>query len=92
LAKLLPEDIPPVFIWAYDPDWTPPDPDSRADEDGYEGRVKVPLPLLYTWFYFARKDGIYDLKELWKKALEHPDEIWRCKQHHLDPTIPDSFV
>ena len=88
--KVRPEQVPTFFLWAYDPDWQPPNPptialndESRvegctcggaftrgyggADEDGYEGCVKVSIHDLFCWFYYARTHGI-GLKDLWRKA------------------------
>jgi nucleoside diphosphate kinase len=37
---LLPGDVPRFHLWAYDAEWEPP-AGEQADEDGYEGRVRL---------------------------------------------------
>ncbi|KAF6833220.1 hypothetical protein CMUS01_06626 [Colletotrichum musicola] len=59
------------------PDLMTPPAGRDADEDGYQGRLKVPFTCLQAWFYAARLKGI-DMKAMWKKAQGHPQQLWVC--------------
>ncbi|KPM39564.1 hypothetical protein AK830_g6992 [Neonectria ditissima] len=109
--KVLPEQVPNFFLWAYDPDWEPPSPPDTvsndgisiegctcrgtftrgyggADEDGYEGRVKVSISDLFCWFYYARVNGV-GLKDLWRKAQGMEDQTWWSRGAYWDPSQPE---
>ncbi|KAH7144248.1 hypothetical protein B0J13DRAFT_607640 [Dactylonectria estremocensis] len=62
-----------------------------ADEDGYEGRVKVDIKLLFSWFYYARLEG-YDMKQLWRKAQTLPYQTWTCRADDMDHTKPGELI
>ncbi|GKT45913.1 uncharacterized protein ColSpa_06094 [Colletotrichum spaethianum] len=64
------------WVWACDPDWKPP-AGRDADEDGYQGRLRVPFTCLQAWFYAARLKDV-DMKAMWKKAQAHPQQLWVC--------------
>nr|XP_036579131.1 uncharacterized protein CTRU02_10741 [Colletotrichum truncatum]KAF6786617.1 hypothetical protein CTRU02_10741 [Colletotrichum truncatum] len=64
------------WVWACDADWEPP-AGCEADEDGYQGRLKVPFVCLQAWFYVARLKDV-DMKAMWKKAQGHPQQLWVC--------------
>ncbi|KAF4964346.1 hypothetical protein FSARC_7713 [Fusarium sarcochroum] len=64
-----------------------------ADEDGYQGRVRIDLSNLFTWFYFARhirKD--VDLKDIWRIAQDMPNQAWYCNLDQYDPYQPGSAM
>ncbi|KAF4951436.1 hypothetical protein FSARC_12919 [Fusarium sarcochroum] len=63
-----------------------------ADEDGYEGRVKVDVPVLFTWLYWARhvSEPHIDLKDIWRMAQTMPGQIWTCCHDRFDSSRPDS--
>lgn len=56
-----------LWIWAYDvkfvPLTTPPPPlaDLAAGAEHYEGRLKVSLYTLLTWFYAVRSKELYNM-------------------------------
>jgi hypothetical protein len=87
-----PDQVPTMFVWAYDADWEPPSPGATSDEDGYEGRVKVQIRSLCSWFYLARMEGIYDMKSLWRKAQRHREKVWMCEAQFLNRSEPTSFI
>ncbi|KAK7424495.1 hypothetical protein QQX98_000460 [Neonectria punicea] len=62
-----------------------------ADEDGYQGRVKVDIRILFSWFYYARLMEA-DLKDLWRKAQSLPDRTWTCRAAFYDPSQPEALV
>lgn len=64
---------------------------TEADEDGYEGRVKVDIKYLFSWFYYARLEG-YDLKQLWRKAQTLPHQTWKCSHDIFDHTKPQALI
>ncbi|KAM5362791.1 hypothetical protein ACJZ2D_012323 [Fusarium nematophilum] len=59
-----------------------------ADEDGYQGRVKVNIHDLFCWFYYARSTGV-GLKDLWRKAQGMPDQTWWCRAAYWDISNPE---
>ncbi|GMG53996.1 unnamed protein product [Aspergillus oryzae var. brunneus] len=50
------------FVWAIDPDWTR----SGADEDGYDGRLKISATQIYFRFYEFISTKKYTLKDIWR--------------------------
>lgn len=87
---LLPGDVPRFHLWAYDAEWEPP-AGEQADEDGYEGRVKVDSHLLYTWFYYARLTGV-DMKAMWRRSLTLKDQIWTTETDEDNPEQAEALV
>ena len=72
------------WIWAIDPDWL-----SGADEDGYDGRVKVLWGRLYNKFYELMSGGKITLKDIWKEYYKVKDIMSDDLSHawfltHLD--------
>ncbi|OBT80499.1 hypothetical protein VF21_00857 [Pseudogymnoascus sp. 05NY08] len=70
------------WIWAYDakfvPSTTPPPPpaDSAAGAEHYEGRLKVSLYTLLTWFYAVRSEELYSMALFWELAQKQPVQAW----------------
>ncbi|SPJ91982.1 uncharacterized protein FTOL_13636 [Fusarium torulosum] len=67
----------PYWVWAYDADW-----DSSAEQmtfngEAYQGRIKVAIYSLKSWFYAARWEGV-SLRDMWLKAQQHQDKLWIC--------------
>ena len=50
------------FIWAIDPDWSLP----GADEDGYDGRLKINAAQVWLRFYEFMSTGTMTLKDIWR--------------------------
>lgn len=63
----------------------------EKDEDGYEGRVKVDISVLFSWFYYARLQG-YDMKDLWRRAQSLPNQTWTCKPDDSDLSKPQALI
>jgi hypothetical protein len=90
------DKLPPFWVWAYDAEWASPLPTSSGkqndvDEDGYDGRIKVPVNRLYTWFYAARLEGT-NMKLMWKKSQAHPEKLWTCETLYLQDWAHEPFV
>jgi len=79
------------WVWAYDPYWSPPSLEKTTDEDGYDGRVKVPIDRLFTWFYAARAKDT-DMKLMWRKAQRHPEKLWTCETLFMEEWKHEPFV
>lgn len=63
----------------------------NACEAEYQGRVKVDIAVLFSWFYYARLMEV-DLEDMWKKAQGLPDQIWTCKATFHDPSQPEALI
>ncbi|KAI8676054.1 hypothetical protein NCS57_00508700 [Fusarium keratoplasticum] len=64
-----------------------------ADEDGYQGRVKVRVHSLFTWLYYARhvRDQVIDLKDIWRIAQDMPNQVWNCGTDRYDKSHPNAL-
>ncbi|KAL6352297.1 hypothetical protein LRP88_14410 [Fusarium phalaenopsidis] len=64
-----------------------------ADEDGYQGRVKVRVHSLFTWLYYARhvRDQVIDLKDIWRIAQGMPNQVWNCGTDRYDKSNPNAM-
>ncbi|RSL43761.1 hypothetical protein CEP54_014963 [Fusarium duplospermum] len=64
-----------------------------ADEDGYQGRVKVRVHCLFTWLYYARhvRDNVIDLKDIWRIAQGMPNQVWDCGKDLYDQSQPTAL-
>ncbi|KAL6922728.1 hypothetical protein FSST1_000002 [Fusarium sambucinum] len=73
-----PEDelLDPYWVWAYDADW---DSEEETVFNGkkYQGRVKVAIWSVNSWFYAARWEGV-SLQDMWLKAQQLPEKAWIC--------------
>jgi hypothetical protein len=68
------------WIWAYDADFvpstaTPPSLASGQEQERYQGRLRVSLYSLFTWFYAVRSEGLYSMSRFWEKA-QNQGQIW----------------
>ena len=89
--RIIYQNLPLLWVWAYDADWNPPSPNRTTDDDGYDGRLKVPINRLFTWFYAARVENV-DMKDMWRKAQKHPDKLWTCETLFLEDWVHEPFV
>lgn len=64
---------------------------TELPEDEYQGRVKVDITILFSWFYYARLMEI-DLKDMWKRAQKLPGQVWTCQAAIYDPSQPGALV
>ncbi|KAM0420324.1 hypothetical protein ACHAPT_011866 [Fusarium lateritium] len=64
-----------------------------ADEDGYQGRVKVLVHSLFTWLYYARhiRDHVINLKDIWRIAQDMPNQVWDCRKDWYDKSQPNAL-
>jgi hypothetical protein len=65
------------WIWAYESNFvTSATCPSAAGTERYEGRLKVNLQSLFTWFYAARSEELYSMQDFWEKAQRQPAQAW----------------
>ena len=80
----------PYWVWAYDADW-----DTSSEEvingEKYQGRVKVAIYSLKSWFYAACWEGI-SLRDIWLKAQQHPEKLWVCRTKHMEEWDYEPYV
>lgn len=66
------------WIWAYEAKFTPsttlPSLSSSGTEH-YEGRLRVSLYTLFTWFYAVRSEELYNMALFWEKA-QNQGQVW----------------
>jgi hypothetical protein len=60
------------WIWACETNFVPPAPGTEQ----YEGRLRVNLHSLFTWFYAVRSEELYIMRDFWEKAQSQPAEAW----------------
>ncbi|KFX91927.1 hypothetical protein O988_07507 [Pseudogymnoascus sp. VKM F-3808] len=66
------------WIWAYDAKFVPSatlPPTSASGTEHYEGRLRVSLYSLYTWFYAVRSEELYNMALFWEKA-QNQGQVW----------------
>ncbi|CZR65715.1 uncharacterized protein PAC_15615 [Phialocephala subalpina] len=65
------------WVWAYDANF---DPKTTAvtgtGGEQYNGRLKVNLRTLFTWFYAVRSEELYSMDLLWEKARHEPSQAY----------------
>ena len=93
-------DFPKFFVWVYDAEWELPSvgtlplghtAQESSDEDGYQGRLKVDVRVLFTWFYHAMVQGS-DLKALWRRAQTLQDQVWTAEVNKVTWEGPRQLV
>jgi hypothetical protein len=60
------------WIWAYETNFVPP----AVGTEQYEGRLRVNLHSLFTWFYAVRSEELYSMQYLCEKAQSQSAEDW----------------
>ncbi|KAF5556901.1 hypothetical protein FMEXI_954 [Fusarium mexicanum] len=81
----------PCWVWAYDADWDGSEGETVVDGEKYEGRVKVALWSINSWFYAARWEGV-SLRDMWLKAQKHPDKYWICYTKELEEWDHEPYI
>ncbi|KAF5648626.1 putative glucan 1 3-beta-glucosidase [Fusarium sp. NRRL 52700] len=81
----------PYWVWAYDADWDGSEEDTVVDGETYQGRMKVEVGSLSSWFYAARWEGI-SLRDMWLKAQQHPEKYWNCHSKELEEWDHEPYV
>jgi hypothetical protein len=65
------------WIWAYEANFVPSATSLTAGApEKYGGRLKVSLHSLFTWFYAARDEELYNMEQFWAKAQKQPEQAW----------------
>lgn len=76
------EDTSHQWIWAYEAGFTSPGANqSVSGTKQYNGRLKVNLQSLYTWFYAACSEELYTMSKFWEKAQREPEQAWHVLTH-----------
>ncbi|EKJ74238.1 hypothetical protein NXS19_005905 [Fusarium pseudograminearum] len=84
-------NLNPYWVWACDADWDSSDEETVVDGDKYEGRVRVAIYSLNSWFYAARWEGV-SLKDMWLKAQQHPEKLWICYAKRLEEWDHEPYI
>ncbi|KAM0244011.1 hypothetical protein ACHAP5_006675 [Fusarium lateritium] len=99
LLPELPEDdefgedhnLYPYWVWAYDTDWVSLEDEAVVNGEKYEGRVRVAIYSLDSWFYAARWEGV-SLRNMWLKAQQHPEKLWICFTERLEEWNHEPYI
>ncbi|KAM0190084.1 hypothetical protein ACHAPA_011083 [Fusarium lateritium] len=83
--------LDPCWVWAYDADWDSSEEETVFDGEKYQGRVKVAIWSVNSWFYGARWEGV-SLRDMWFKAQRHPQKMWICYTKSLEEWDHESYV
>jgi hypothetical protein len=82
--------LDPCWVWAYDADWDSSE-ETVFNGEKYQGRVKVAMWSVNSWFYGARWEGV-SLRDMWLKAQQHPEKLWECKSKRLEEWDHEPYV
>ncbi|KIL89255.1 hypothetical protein FAVG1_07649 [Fusarium avenaceum] len=82
--------LDPYWVWAYDADWDSSE-ETVFNGKKYQGRVKVAMWSVNSWFYGARWEGV-SLRDMWLKAQQHPEKLWECKTKRLEEWDHEPYV
>ncbi|KLO78839.1 uncharacterized protein LW93_4160 [Fusarium fujikuroi] len=85
------ELLDPCWVWAYDANWDGSEEETVIDGETYQGRVKVAIWSINSWFYAARWEGV-SLRDMWLKAQQHPDKYWICYTKELEEWDHEPYV
>ncbi|TGO13164.1 hypothetical protein BTUL_0075g00090 [Botrytis tulipae] len=64
------------WIWAYDTNFDLKVSSEKDNSTSFDGRLRVAANSAFTWFYAARKEEIYCMKQFWEYAQKKPDQVW----------------
>ncbi|RGP69884.1 hypothetical protein FLONG3_7639 [Fusarium longipes] len=84
------EALDPYWVWAYDPDWDGPE-EVVCNGEKYQGRIKVAIWSLNSWFYAARWEGV-SLQAMWLKAQQHPEKLWICHTKKMEEWDHEPYI
>ncbi|KAI3576563.1 hypothetical protein IWW34DRAFT_702524 [Fusarium oxysporum f. sp. albedinis] len=85
------ELLDPYWVWAYDADWGSSEEETVFDGEKYQGRVKVAIWSVNSWFYAARWEGV-SLRDMWLKAQQHPEKMWICYTKKLEEWDHEPYI
>ncbi|TVY74191.1 hypothetical protein Focb16_v004561 [Fusarium oxysporum f. sp. cubense] len=85
------ELLDPYWVWAYDADWDSSEEETVFDGEKYQGRVKVAIWSVNSWFYAARWEGV-SLRDMWLKAQQHPEKVWICYTKKLEEWDHEPYI
>ncbi|KAI8721470.1 hypothetical protein NCS52_00594600 [Fusarium sp. LHS14.1] len=81
----------PCWVWAYDADWDSSEEETVFNGEKYQGRVKVAMWSVKSWFYAARWEGV-SLRDMWLKAQQHPEKLWVCYTKRLEEWDHEPYI
>ncbi|SPJ86888.1 uncharacterized protein FTOL_11913 [Fusarium torulosum] len=84
------ELLDPYWVWAYDANWDSSE-ETVFNGEKYQGRVKVAIWSVKSWFYGARWEGV-SLRDMWLKAQQHPEGLWECYTKTLEEWDHEPYV
>ncbi|EXA35065.1 hypothetical protein FOVG_13837 [Fusarium oxysporum f. sp. pisi HDV247] len=85
------ELLDPYWVWAYDADWDSSEEETVFDGEKYQGRVKVAIWSVNSWFYATRWEGV-SLRDMWLKAQQHPEKVWICYTKKLEEWDHEPYI
>ncbi|KAF5660661.1 hypothetical protein FHETE_8824 [Fusarium heterosporum] len=85
------EILDPYWVWAYDADWDGSAEETISSGEKYQGRVKVAIWSVNSWFYAARWEGV-NLRDMWLKAQQHPEKLWICYSKELEEWDHEPYI
>jgi hypothetical protein len=85
------ELLDPCWVWAYDANWDGSEEETVFDGEKYQGRVKVAIWSVKSWFYGARWEGV-SLRDMWLKAQQHPKRLWECHTKELEEWDHEPYI
>ncbi|KAF4996549.1 hypothetical protein FGRMN_4433 [Fusarium graminum] len=85
------EILDPYWVWAYDADWDGSEEETIFNGEKYQGRVKVAIWSVKSWFYAARWEGV-NLRDMWLKAQRHPDKLWICYSKEMEEWDHEPYI
>ncbi|KAM5345866.1 hypothetical protein ACJ41O_011727 [Fusarium nematophilum] len=83
--------LDPCWVWAYDADWDSSEEETVLNGEKYQGRVKVAIWSVKSWFYAARWEGV-SLRDMWLKAQQHPEKLWICYTKRLEEWDHEPYI
>ncbi|KAI6773017.1 hypothetical protein HG530_003975 [Fusarium avenaceum] len=83
-------NLDPYWVWAYDADWDNSE-ETVVNGEKYQGRVRVAIYSLSSWFYAARWEGV-SLRDMWLKSQQHPEKLWICYTKKLEEWDHEPYV
>jgi len=84
-------NLDPYWVWAYDEDWDSSDEETVVNGETYQGRVKVAIWSISSWFYAARWEEV-SLRDMWLKSQQHPEQLWICYIKELEEWDHEPYV
>ena len=82
--------LDPYWVWAVSADWDMSE-ETAVNGEKYQGRMKVAIWSVNSWFYAARWEGT-SLQDMWLKAQQHPEKLWICYTKELEEWDHEPYI